>query len=415
MPSFDKSMYGYFLLCYNRLMTSELKERGDAVLSNVLEHYTDLEVAKGKGAYLFTPDGKKILDFASGIAVTCTGHCHPEVVKAAAAQAKVLIHNCAGVTYHEPYIAYLEKLKSVVPIPDARIFLTQSGSESVEGALKAAKYVSGKSGVIAIRNGFHGRTMGALSVTTSKASYTEGYGDLMPNSFIAEANLDAVKQANNGNIAAVITELVAGEGGYEARDKGFIQALRQYCTDEKILLIIDEVQTGFGRTGTLFCCEQYGIEPDILALAKAMATGYPLGAVVMKKEISEGWKTSAHGGTFTGNLVSCSAGSATIDILQSEIPHMEEKINLMNESTDKLIKKYPDIFVKRTGIGFMMGIQCRDHDAVKAIRDHALEAGLLIISSGADNDVLRVVPPVTVSIKEIKKAFRILKHAASHI
>ncbi|MDR1323081.1 MAG: aminotransferase class III-fold pyridoxal phosphate-dependent enzyme [Candidatus Margulisbacteria bacterium] len=391
-----------------------LVERSDKVLSRVLSHFTELEIDHGAGAYLYGLDGKAYLDFASGIAVTATGHCHPEVVRAALEQTKKIIHNCAGVTYISANIELAEKLQKIVPIKDARFFLTQSGSEAVEGALKAAKYVSGKSGVITLQGEFHGRTMGALSVTAKKA-YRDGYGELMPNSFIAEADLDAVAKLNDGNIAAVIIELVKGEGGYAARDRDFVQKLREYCARNKIYFIIDEVQSGFGRTGKMFACEWYGIEPDIMALAKGIASGFPLGAVVLRKEISDAWKTSAHGGTYTGNPVACAAGSATVDILLREMPRMPAKIKTVEEACDKLSAQYPRIFVKRQGLGYMLGLVCVSGAVCTELRKRALANGLLLISSGAAGEVVRLAYPVTATIAELEKGFALIAQTAGEM
>ncbi|MDR1113815.1 MAG: aminotransferase class III-fold pyridoxal phosphate-dependent enzyme [Candidatus Margulisbacteria bacterium] len=391
-----------------------LVERSDKVLSRVLSHFTELEIDHGAGAYLYGLDGKVYLDFASGIAVTATGHCHPEVVRAALEQTRKIIHNCAGVTYISANIELAEKLQKIVPIKDARFFLTQSGSEAVEGALKAAKYVSGKNGVITLQGEFHGRTMGALSVTAKKA-YRDGYGELMPNSFIAEADLDAVAGLNDDNIAAVIIELVKGEGGYAARDRDFVQKLREYCAQNKIYFIVDEVQSGFGRTGKMFACEWYGIEPDIMALAKGIASGFPLGAVVMRKEISDAWKTSAHGGTYTGNPVACAAGSATVDILQREMPRMPAKIKTVEEACDKLLAKYPRIFAQRQGLGYMLGLVCVSGAVCAELRKRALANGLLLISSGATGEVVRLAYPVTATIAELEKGFALIAQTAGEM
>jgi len=391
-----------------------LIERSNKVLSGVLSHATELEIAYGKGAYLYGLDDKEYLDFASGIAVTGTGHCHPEVVNAAMHQLKKIIHNCAGVTYISANIELAEKLQKIVPIKDARFFLTQSGSEAVEGALKAAKYVSGKSGVIAFNGGFHGRTMGALSITAKK-QYRDGYGELMPHTYIVEPSMEAVSAADNGNIAAVVLELVKGEGGYEPRPKEFVQQLRAYCTQNNIYLLVDEVQTGFGRTGKMFACEWYGIEPDLMALAKGIASGFPLGAVVLKKEISEAWKTSAHGGTFTGNPVSCAAASATLEILLREMPRMTAKIKTVVEACDKLLAQYPQIFTKRQGLGYMLGLVCVSGAVCTALRKKALDNGLLLIGCGAEGEVVRLAYPITAAISELEKGFALLAKSAGEL
>ncbi len=393
-------------MCYNSSM--ELANRGNNVISKVLGHYTQLEVVKGSGSYLFAKNGKKYLDFASGIAVTNTGHCHPAVVKAAEKQLKKLIHNCAGVTYNETNIACAEKIQSIVPIKNSRIFFTQSGSEAVEGALKAAKYTSKKDGIIALKKGFHGRTMGAMSITTSKDYYSQGYGALMPNTFIADHSLAAIDKLNNGKIAAIITEPVQGEAGYVAHDKKFLQELRQYCTEKNIYLIFDEVQSGFGRTGKMFASDWYNVEPDIMSLAKGIASGFPLGAVVMKQEISDQWDTSKHGGTYTGNLVSCAAAIATIDIIKKELPKMAKKTELFTKTIDQLIAKYPNALKKQTGLGFMIGLQCKSKETTSYIMKLALEKGLLLINCGPDGDILRLVPPLTISLADLKKGLDII-------
>ena len=401
------------VMCYNFLMN--LVERGNNVLSNVLGHYTQLEVVSGKGAYLIGADGRKYLDFASGIAVTNTGHHQPKIIKAAKAQLDKIIHNCAGVTYNETNIACAEKIQSIVPIKESRIFFTQSGSESVEGALKAAKFASQKDGIIALKNGFHGRTMGALSVTSSKEHYSSGYGKLVPNTYFADHNMESIKELNNGKIAAVITELVQGEAGYIAHDKKFIQELAAYCKKEKIFLIIDEVQSGFGRTGKMFASQWYEIEPDIMCLAKGIAAGLPLGAVVMKKEISDKWETSKHGGTYTGNLVSCAAAIANIELIKQELPKMEKKIEFFKKNIDKLIKDYPNVFKKRSGLGFMIGLHCKNKETTGFIGKLALEKGLLLINCGPNGDCIRLAPPITVSTKEIKQALAIIEKICQEI
>lgn len=393
----------------------ELSQRGNNVISQVLGHYTQLEVVKGSGAYLFDKNGKKYLDFASGIAVTSTGHCHPAVVAAAEKQLKKIIHNCAGVTYNETNISCAEKIQSVVPIKNSRIFFTQSGSEAIEGALKAAKYVSQRDGIIALKRGFHGRTMGAMSITSSKPYYSEGYGELMPNSYIADHFIAAIDKLNNGQIAAIITEPVQGEAGYVAHNKKFIQDLRKYCTEKNIYLIFDEVQSGFGRTGKMFASEWYGVEPDIMALAKGIASGFPLGAVVMKQEISDKWDTSKHGGTYTGNLVSCAAAIATIDIIKKELPKMAKKTALFTDTLASLVIKYPNILKKQTGLGFMIGLQCKNKDTASYIMKIALEKGLLLINCGPKGDTLRLVPPITISIAELKKGLDIITSCCESI
>jgi acetylornithine/succinyldiaminopimelate/putrescine aminotransferase len=253
--------------------------------------------------------------------------------------------------------------------------------------------------------------MGALSVTAKKL-YRDGYGALMPRSFIAEPSVEAVARFNDGDIAAVIIELVRGEGGYASRDREFVRGLRDYCAQNNIYLIVDEVQSGFGRTGKMFACEWYELKPDILALAKGIASGFPLGAVVLKKEISDAWKTSAHGGTFTGNPVACAAAGATLDILQRELTRMPAKIKTAAEACARLTAQYPAVFTGWQGLGYMLGLVCVSGAVCAALRRKALELGLLLISAGDSGEVVRLAYPVTATIPELEKGFALIGQAA---
>ncbi|MEE8637933.1 MAG: aminotransferase class III-fold pyridoxal phosphate-dependent enzyme, partial [Candidatus Margulisiibacteriota bacterium] len=225
---------------YNKHAMKNLAERGKKVLSPVLGRYfADFEIKKGKGCYLFGTDAKKYLDFSSGIAVCSTGHAHPKVVAAAKKQVENLIHICIGVANYEPYIALAEKLSKIVPIKNAQFFFCQSGSEAVEAAIKLAKYATKKPGLVAIRGAFHGRTFGALSLTTSKMKYREGYEPLLPKVYIAKPDLKAVeKLLKTKKIAAVILELILGEGGYVLLPKKLVQGIRKLCSKHKALLIL---------------------------------------------------------------------------------------------------------------------------------------------------------------------------------
>lgn len=385
-------------------MAKNFVKRADKTLSPVLGHYTSLEVIKGRDSYLFTSTGRKILDFASGIAVTNTGHCHPAVVKAIKNQSEKLIHNCAGVTYAEPIISYAEKLKKVIPIKDARFFFNQSGSEAVEAAIKAAKYTTGRPIILALENGFHGRTYAAMSATSSNPKYSRGYGKLVPDIKIVKRKMKAIKRYLPNKVAGVITELVMGEAGYIAEQKSFISELAEYCSKNGILLIIDEVQSGFGRTGKMFACEWYGIKPDIITLAKAMASGLPMGAVAMTRKVSDGWDTSAHGGTFGGNPVVAAAAEATLSIINQEIPKMAKKIEIIEEYNWKI----GEAGYRVSGLGFMRGIQLRSAMQFQEVQNKALKKGLLLISNGKSGDVIRLAPPVTIKSSDLKKGLQII-------
>ncbi|MFC1517866.1 aminotransferase class III-fold pyridoxal phosphate-dependent enzyme [Candidatus Margulisiibacteriota bacterium] len=394
---------------------SDLIERAKKIQSPVLGHYTELEVVRGKGAYLYDKQDNAYLDFACGIAVTNLGHCHPKVVAAVKKQTSQLIHNCAGVTYNEANIKFSEDLVAVTPEGLDHVFLCQSGSEAVEGGLKLARYVTKKPGIIAFKGGFHGRSLGATSVTSSKEKYYKPYEPLIPEVHILERDLAEVHKLDFSKIGAVITELVTGEGGYFVQDKAFIQGLRKLCAEKDALLIFDEVQTGFGRTGTMFGCEYFEVIPDVMALAKGIASGFPLGALVINKKYSEKWSTGAHGGTFTGNLVACAAGSANIEEIKKLLPKLPAKAKKLKKGLAKLAKKYPGKIKEIRGLGLMLAVDLGDPGYVKKVRAKALEKKLLLISCGPEDNALRIVPPLIIKPKEIDLALSILEEVLAQI
>lgn len=388
-----------------------LNERLDQVLSPVLGHFTREEVVKGKGSYLYTRQGRRLLDFACGIAVTNTGHGHPQVIRAAKKQMSRLVHNCAAVTVTEANILYAEQLTSLLPLGLDHVWLCQSGSESVEAAVKCARYTSGKKRVIAFHGGFHGRTYGALSLSSSKPHLGQGFEPLVPGFEILPRDLAALKQQDLSDVAGFITELVLGEGGYVPVDHEFIQGLRQLADQHGIALIFDEIQTGFGRTGKLFAFEHYQVTPDILCLSKGIASGFPLGATVIKKEISEKWKRGTHGGTFTGNLVACAAASATLKVIQKEMNRMKTKIEWLQTAFQSFQKKYQKLIQSIHGLDYMIGVELQTPEISIQLQKKCLELGLLLIACGKDYEVIRVIPPVTASLAELKKGTQIFEQA----
>lgn len=396
----------------------KLIERAKKVVSPVLGRYfADFEVESGKGCYLFGTDGKKYLDFSSGIAVCSTGHAHPKVVAAAVKQVKKLIHICIGIASYQPYIELAEVLQGIVPMKDAQFFFCQSGSEAVEAAIKLAKYVTKKPGLVGIQGCFHGRTMGALSLTTSKMKYREGYEPLLPNVHIAKADLQEIEQifANNG-IAAIILEPILGEGGYVMQSREFLHGLRKLCTQHKVLLILDEVQSGFGRTGNWFAADHFGVSPDILCMAKGIASGFPLGAIAAPAEIMKDWSPGAHGGTFGGNPVCCAAAIATVNVIKEKglLKNAEKLGAYLKGKLIKLQRKYPVIKDVR-GIGLMIGVDFQDSAVVKKVINACLEKQLVLIPTGADGTVIRVIPPLIVKKKEIGQALAILEEVLKNV
>lgn len=422
----------------------QLIERYKKVVPPTLGHYNDLEITGGKGPYLFGTDGKKYLDFSCGIAVTALGHCNPKVVSAVKKQLTNLDHICIGVAYYEKYIELAEKLASLTGSGLDMCFFCQDGSGAVEAAIKLAKYTTKKSGIISFTGSFHGRTFGAMSVTNSKEKYKKGYEPLMANvyeaaypycyrckfhdgkqcspkecSFECLNNVEEVIAANGAdNIAAVLIEPVLGEGGYVAPPADYLTRLKNLCKKNNILLIFDEIQTGFGRTGKMFAYENYGVMPDIMCMAKAIANGLPLGGIIASKELMEKWSPGAHGGTFGGNPVSCAAALATINEIEkrkllkkSETlgKYLVKKLNLLKE-------KYKLIGDVR-GLGLMVGVEFIKEDgspnpeATSSIVKECLANGLLLISCGSNDQVVRFIPPLIIKKPQIDEALKIFEGA----
>ena len=402
-----------------------LLKRAKRVLSPVLGRFCDLEIKSGSGHTLTLENGRVITDLASGIAVTSTGHCHPKVVQAIQKQAETLIHPCIGMGHYEPAIALAESLlKKVSTETPYQVFFTQSGSEAVETALKLAKYVSRRPNLIAYKGGFHGRTLGALSVT-SKPKYREGYEPLLPGvTFIdypdlyrAEGKSDSEKLESylntlndpaifNTDVAAVIIEPMLGEGGYIPAPKAYMKALEQTCRKHGILLIADEIQTGIARSGTWFLWQQLDISPDIITTAKGLASGMPLGGCIAKESIMSKWPPGAHGGTYGGNPVCCASGLATLQVLEDEISTIPSKAATASRFLTEQLGHTPTIGDIRV-IGLLIGIECVTEDGspnadeANRIRTQALEKDLLVITCGSHGHVIRLLPPLTMSENDI--------------
>lgn len=399
----------------------DLVSRASKVLSPAMAHYTTLNVEKGRGAYLITYDGKKYLDFACGMAVTSLGHCHPKVVAAAVKQCETLIHANAGIVYYEANIRLAEKLAQVCPGGLSMTFFCQSGAEAIEGALKAAKYVKNKPGIIAFQGGFHGRTLGALSVTTSKQKFRDRYEPLLPEVFIAPysspASLGEVEKfLKNQRIAGILVEPVQGEGGYIVPQKDFLIGLRSLCNKYDALLIFDEVQTGFGRTGKLFASQNFEVYPDIMAVAKSIASGFPLGAVIGREPVMKAWAPGSHGSTMSGNPVSCAAGLATLDIIEKEgLVENAAKMGAYLRSKLAKIKEDNPAIVDVRGLGLMIGVEFKDAEAVTKVREHCLSKQLILVSCGTRDQVIRFIPPLIVTKEQIDTASNTFEEAVKSL
>lgn len=397
-----------------------LKERALKVISPVLGlYFDDFEVKAGKGGYLIGFDGKKYLDFATGIACCVTGHCHPKVSAAIKKQADTLLHTCIGVAYYESYVKLAEELQKIAPMKNAQAFLCQSGTEAVEAALKLAKYAAKKPGIIAFKGGFHGRTLGALSVTTSKLKYRDGYEPLLPDVYIAPLDLKVVEgllRVKADKIGGMIIEPILGEGGYVVVSKNFLKGLRRLCDKYKVLLIFDEVQTGIGHTGKWFACQHAGVSPDIVTIAKGIASGLPLGVCLAKAEVMAKWSPGAHGSTFGGNPVCCAAAIATIKAIKDEkmLQNTAKLGNYLKAELAGLQKKYPVIKEVR-GMGLMLGVDFGDSALVKQIINYCLGKNLVLISTGGDGTVIRFIPPLNVTKQQIDQALKIFSSALGNV
>lgn len=415
-----------------------LYERCMKVMPPVVKRATTMGVTKGEGCYLWSEDGRKILDFASGVAVCNLGHNHPKVVEAAEKQMKELIHGGHNVVYYESYVRLAERVVELTG-GDTMVYFSNSGAEANEGAIKLAKYVTKRPGIIAFRGSFHGRTLATTSLTSSSSAYRKNYEGLLPSVYFAEypylyrtpyemkdgkCPKEYFEQFENifhtlidpSMVAAIMMEPVQGEGGYIVPDKEFVQYVREICDKYGILLIFDEVQSGMGRTGKLFAYEHFGVKPDILTSAKGIANGFPLSAVIGKKEIMEQWPAGAHGGTFGGNPVACAAANAVLDELTDGgmLDNAAKMGDYFKEKLFALQKKYPSVIGDVRGLGLMLAMEMvhpdktPDADITTAIRTKALEKGLLLLGCGTNHNIVRFIAPTIVTEKEIDIAINII-------
>ena len=416
-----------------------LYERSLKVLAPVAKRATQLGVQSGQGSYLIDENGRKILDFASGVAVCNIGHNHPKVVEAIHQQVDELIHAGHNVVYYESYVKLAERLTELNG-PDSMVYFSNSGAEANDGAIKLAKYVTKRKAIISFKNSFHGRTIGAMSLTASSSAYRKYYTTLpdiyyldYPNVYknpLVDGQLDRHfydqftelfnTLVDPYDVAAIILEPVQGEGGYVVPPKAFLEYVRSVCDEYGILLIFDEVQTGFGRTGKLFASQVFGVEPDIRTVAKGIASGLPLSAILAKKDLMLQWSPGAHGGTFGGNPVACAAGLATLDVLLDGAIDNAAKQGEYFKAELEALKEEFDSIVDVRGVGLMIGMEIETDgqpDAAKTaqILKKSLEKGLLLLSCGTAHNVVRFIAPTTVSESEIDEAIAILKSVLTEI
>jgi 4-aminobutyrate aminotransferase len=401
-------------------------------LAPVWFQVTDLQVSHGKGSWVYTTDGQEYLDFTSGIAVTSTGHSHPHVVEAIARQAARFIHAQVNVYRHDLLEPLAARLTDVTPEGIDRFFFANSGAEITEASVKLAKQVTKKPNIVVFSGSFHGRSHLAMAMTTSKTGYRAGHGPLPSGIFVApypdplavdqEAEIDQAlfglrhllkAMTAPDETAAMILEPVLGEGGYVPAPARFITGVVQIARENGILFIADEVQSGFGRTGKFFAVDHYGIKPDIICMAKGIASGFPFAALGTTAELAAKWPTGSHGGTYGGNPIGCAAALATIEVMTAD--GFFDNVNARGEQLRAgltELRRHDAGIVDVRGLGLMNGIQFSDPARVAAIIKHALEEShTLLMNAGTYGTTLRLMPPLVVTADEVELALTALQAA----
>ena len=408
-------------------------------MSPVWSRIFPIQAERAEGCYIYAVDGKKYLDFTCGIGVTNTGHCHPKVVEAIREQAGLFLHAQANIVVHKPMLQLIEEVRKVVHPSIDSYFFSNSGAEALEGAVKLARAATGKPNIIVFSGSFHGRTAGTMVLTTSKTIYRSGFQPLPAGVFVAPypyayklgmteehtseyclAALEEllVTQTSPAETAAILIEPELGEGGYVVPPTAFMQGLREICNKYGILLIFDEVQSGFGRTGKWFAQEYFEVVPDIMTVAKGIASGLPLSGVFSRIDLMKKWQTGSHGGTFGGNAVACAAGVATIRAMRDEdMPGNATRRGVqLVTGLRKLQEEYPIIGDVR-GLGLMIGTEFTvkgkpaDKAITKAVIHQCEENGLLLLSCGTYDNVIRWIPPLIVDDQQINTALGIFENA----
>ncbi|EJF65549.1 acetylornithine aminotransferase [Dichomitus squalens] len=433
---------------------------GDQHVTAGLGRLVNAVLTKGEGSYVTFGDGRKLLDFACGIGVTSLGHCHPKVSKAAADQCMNVVHVQCSIAYHQPYLELIQRLLPMMPHPSLdSFFFWTSGSEAVEAGIKMARAITGRQNIINMQGAYHGRTMGAMAVTKSKTIYSAGFHPLMPGTFtvpypywhqlgvppdtpaseltktcLNQLNLLLSQATAPKDTAAIIIEPVLGEGGYVPAPAEFLHGLREICDKHGILLIIDEVQCGFGRTGKHYYSEYSGIRPDILLSAKGLANGFPLSAVISRKELTDKLAPGSMGGTYAGNAVSCAAAVATADALKEEkvLENVDARSKELFAALNELRKdpKLAPAILDVRGKGLMVAVEFASpvgsgpydtftnpsvpEKLASRVASKCVEKGLLILTTSV-YEVIRFIPPLNISKEDLAKGVEIFKEAVYEV
>jgi len=395
-------------------------ERDRKVTSPSLPRAYPLVPKRGAGSVVEDVDGNLFLDVNAGIAVTSTGHSHPEVVDAIRKQAEDLLHYSASDFYLPIYSDVCEELDRIAPFSKpAKSFLTNSGTAAVEGAIKLARFATGRQYVIGMLESFHGRSYGSVSLTASKAKYRTGFGPLLPGihhtHFGDFEHLEQVlfkRLVSPSEVAAIVVEPILGEGGYVLPPDGWFPYLRELCDRYGILLVADEVQSGMGRTGKMWAIEHFGVEPDIVLAGKGIASGMPLGAMIAREDLMI-WEVGAHGSTYGGNPVACAAALASHRLIEGGLmDNAREMGNLLMAGLRRMAERHPAIRDVR-GLGLMIGIQFPDHDVMTAVEQAAFHKGLLVLGCG--DDVIRMSPPLVIRRDQVDTALEVFEEAVAEV
>lgn len=399
-----------------------LIEADAAVTSPSLPRAYGFVPARGAGSMIQDVDGNVFLDLNAGIAVCSTGHAHPTVVRAITEQAEKLLHYSASDFFLPIYAETCARLGEIAPMSGpTRSFLTNSGTEAVEAAIKLARNHTSRQYLIGFFGGFHGRSYGSVSLTASKATYHEGFGPLLPGVVHApygDEGIDHIEEVlfhrtiPPSEVAAIVVEPVLGEGGYVIPSPTFFPRLRELCDRHGILLVADEVQSGMGRTGRMWAIEHFGVEPDIVLSGKGIASGMPLGAMTARADLMT-WKMGAHGSTYGGNPVSCAAALASIDLIQNGLMANAEKMGgLLMEGLRGVAGRQPMVREVR-GLGLMIGIEFADPATADAVEVAAFERGALLLRAG--DSVIRIAPPLVIDQAQVATGLAIFEEACAAV
>ncbi|CCG81141.1 putative L-ornithine aminotransferase Car2 [Taphrina deformans PYCC 5710] len=431
------------------MSVSKLAQFGTKHIAKGIGRLTSEVLESGSGSYVTNVEGKKMLDFTSGIGVTNLGHCHPAVTKAAQEQAGKLVHGQVNIAFHKPYLQLIESLLPLMPHKSLdTFFFWNSGSEAVEAAVKLARHATKKQNIIVMQGSYHGRTFGTMAMTRSKTIYGEGYGPLMPGVFsvpfpyckqcsiathsdgkynydnccqdpVLQLELLLKRESAPSDTAAIVIEPVLGEGGYVPPPPGYLQKVRAICDKHNILLVADEVQSGFGRTGKMFAVEHFGVRPDILIMAKGIANGFPLSGIVSRKELMDLQKPGSMGGTYAGNAISCAAGVAVAKAFQDE--KILENVNARGPELTSMLRDLArreatsKVIFDVRGLGLMLALECRPgHNYAARIQAACMARDMLILTTSI-YDTIRFIPPLNITKEDMAKGVQIVREAIEEV